>query len=46
MSSSTQSSMTLELAVQRIETLEKQMMVLMADKVKDEKVAKKAKKTA
>jgi len=46
MSSSTQSSMTLELAVQRIETLEKQMMVLMADKVKDDKVAKKAKKTA
>ena len=46
MSSSNTQSMTLELAVQRIETLEKQMMVLMADKVKDEKVAKKAKKTA
>ena len=46
MSSSNTQSMTLELAVQRIETLEKQMSVLMADKVKDEKVAKKAKKTA
>ena len=45
-STSNTQSMTLELAVQRIETLEKQMMVLMADKVKDDKVAKKAKKTA
>jgi hypothetical protein len=42
MSSTT--SMTLELAVQRIETLEKQMQTLLADKMKDDKKTKKDKK--
>jgi hypothetical protein len=36
--------MTLELAVQRIETLEKQMQTLLADKMKDDKKTKKDKK--
>jgi hypothetical protein len=34
-------SMTLELAIQRIETLEKQMQSLLTDKIKDDKKAKK-----
>jgi hypothetical protein len=36
--------MTLELAVQRIETLEKQMQSLLTDKLKDDKKTKKDKK--
>tara|TARA_B110000444_G_C18528274_1_gene449919 strand:- start:32 stop:454 length:423 start_codon:yes stop_codon:yes gene_type:complete len=36
--------MTIELAIQRIETLEKQMTLLMADKIKDDKKVKKDKK--
>ena len=39
--SSTTNSMTLELAVQRIEILEKQMMTLLGDKAKDAKKEKK-----
>jgi hypothetical protein len=41
---SSTNSMTLELAVQRIETLEKQMQSLLTDKIKDDKKTKKDKK--
>jgi hypothetical protein len=41
---SSTSSMTIELAIQRIETLEKQMHSLLADKIKDDKKDKKDKK--
>jgi hypothetical protein len=41
---SSTNSITLELAVQRIETLEKQMQSLLTDKIKDDKKIKKDKK--
>jgi hypothetical protein len=43
MSSTT--SMTIDLVVQRIETIEKQLQSLLADKIKDDKKTKKDKKT-
>lgn len=43
---STNNSMSLDLAVQRIEILEKQITTLMADKLKLDKDVKKAKKSA